>query len=1177
MKSKHIAWLGLSGLAVLLILAALYVQKRKTDAAYGVFDPAYAEYLSAYTSGEISRRSPVLVQFAYDVIDTSRIGEVLDESPFAFTPAISGKVRWNDSRTLAFFPDEPLPSGTVFKADLKMRKLLPAIDKKLSTFRFRFGTRHQGARVEITDVKSVSGGSKSYQKVSGQVVTNDFEADDQVEKILRAEFGWSKPVIRWEHKGDDNLHYFVIDSLERGTDSQVLKVKWDGSTAKMSGEGQTEIEVPAKGNFVLLHTRSTSKPEQLVTLDFSEPLDAAQDFSGLLRIGDVPLRISAEGNKVKIFPQKKITGSATLRIEPGIRSSKGDLLNVPLNETLAFTEIAPEVRLIGKGNILPRSSTLPLVFEAVGLKAIDVRVIKIFENNIPQFLQINQLGGNDELRRVGQVVAKKRINLDANASMDLTSWNRHSLDLSSLINADPGAIYEIAIGFRKSYALCQCDEVPEGTEPDMISNDERWHTYNEGSDNYGYGYYYDYYDYEEQEDPCSYSYYTAGKIVKRNILASDLGLIVKSGSTGSVFFVTDIKSTLPISDVALEFYDYQHQLIASHTTGKDGSARATLPRKPYLLIAKSGNQRGYLRLDDGSSLTLSRFDVEGRSYHKGVKGFLYGERGVWRPGDMMYLNFILEDKEKSLPADHPITFELIDSKGQTVEKTVRTQGLNGFYTFHTQTQPDAPTGSYLARVRVGGSTFTQNFRVEAIMPNRLKMEMNFGSAFLSKVNENTVADLKAQWLHGAIAKGFKTDVKVTLRKAETTFPKYKEYTFDDPVRQFSSEEQTLFEGKLSETGSARIPLKITTESEAPGQLTASFVTRVFEPGGAFSTDRFTIPYSPYPVYVGIKPPKPDYRWGWLYTDRDYQVDLATVDANGNPVSSNVEIKIYKLGWNWWYDHSGNDIPTYQGKVTLDEAQSANVKTVNGVGKWTLNVPAEKWGRYLVRVMDDQGHASSVIVYMDWPSFVGRSSEREDQGGATMLNFSADKEVYSTGETVTLTIPTGVAGRALISIENGTKVLQTEWIEAKAGTTQYKFKTTAEMSPNAYAFVTLLQPHAQTKNDLPIRLYGVLPFKVEDPASHLTPVIAMRESLEPESRFQVSVSESSGKPMTYTLAVVDEGLLGVTRYKTPDPWNAFYQRTSIGVKTWDLFDQVLGAYGGEIKSLLSIGGSEDALG
>ncbi|MEL6654010.1 MAG: alpha-2-macroglobulin family protein, partial [Bacteroidota bacterium] len=390
------------------------------------------------------------------------------------------------------------------------------------------------------------------------------------------------------------------------------------------------------------------------------------------------------------------------------------------------------------------------------------------------------------------------------------------------------------------------------------------------------------------------------------------------------------------------------------------------------------------------------------------------------------------------------------------------------------------------------------------------------------------------------------------------------------------EEQTLFEGNLSEEGIASIPAKLSANESAPGMLQANFSTRVFEPGGGFSVDRFSVPFHPYQVYAGVKTPKGDVARGMLLTDEDHTVDVVTVDTEGNPVSSSVTVSLYKLSWKWWWDKTEDNIGGYKGRVSGEELESETVQTTNGRGKWTLRVDYPQWGRYLVRVVDQNGHASGKIIYIDWPGWAGRAAE-DGQGGAQLLTFTADKPVYSVGETVKLNIPTGFAGRALVSIESGSKVVESHWLEAQKGNTDFSFKASAAMSPNVYVNITLIQPHAQTANDRPIRLYGVIPIKVEDPKTILHPEIAMADVLEPNSRVQIKVSERDRGPMTYTVAVVDEGLLGLTRFKTPDPWSTFYAREALGVKTWDLYDHVLGAYGGEVKSLLNIGGGADGEG
>ena len=237
----------------------------------------------------------------------------------------------------------------------------------------------------------------------------------------------------------------------------------------------------------------------------------------------------------------------------------------------------------------------------------------------------------------------------------------------------------------------------------------------------------------------------------------------------------------------------------------------------------------------------------------------------------------------------------------------------------------------------------------------------------------------------------------------------------------------------------------------------------------------------------------------------------------------------------------------------------------------MNYPA--WGRYLLRACDQGGHCGGRVVYIDWPGWAGRP-QTDQGGGAAMLQFSADKESYKVGETVTLSIPTGPEGRALVSLESGARVLRTAWLDTLKGMTLHRFPVTEEMAPNIYAHVTLLQKHEQTQNDLPIRMYGAIPILVENPATRLEPELEMPDVIRPEEELHIRVSEKNGRAMSYTVALVDDGLLDLTRFRTPDPHSLFYSRQALGVRTFDVYDQVLGAYGARLEALLGIGGGDD---
>ncbi|HXC04787.1 MAG TPA: alpha-2-macroglobulin family protein, partial [Bacteroidia bacterium] len=360
-------------------------------------------------------------------------------------------------------------------------------------------------------------------------------------------------------------------------------------------------------------------------------------------------------------------------------------------------------------------------------------------------------------------------------------------------------------------------------------------------------------------------------------------------------------------------------------------------------------------------------------------------------------------------------------------------------------------------------------------------------------------------------------------------------------------------------------------------LRAFFTTKVFEEGGDFSIDRYSIPYSPYASYVGLEVPKGEGYGGMLDAGKTHYIDVATVSSDGKPLSrSKIGLKIYNIEWRWWWDHSDNDVASYLARSSTVPVLDSAISTQDGRGRFRFNLWTQGYGRYLVLLTDPvSGHSAGKVVYVDWPWWArGHVKENEN---ATMLSFSSDKEKYETGETLKLTIPSSAGGHALVCIESGTRVLKKFWVPTTKAETRFEFTVTPDMAPNCYLHVALMQPHSKTTNDLPIRLYGVIPVQVDNPASHILPVIHMPDVLKPESIALIHVKEEKGKAMAYTLALVDEGLLDLTRFKTPDPWKAFNAKEALGVKTWDLYDLVMGANSGKMDKMLSIGGDGDGMG
>lgn len=1144
-------------------------------------DPGFGKYIQAYTSGTISKKSVIRIQLSSEVTISHTVNEAISEKLFSFTPSVNGKAYWVDANTIEFKPDKDLEVDKEFEATFSLSKLLN-VPPRFEAFHFYFKTTKPSIEVIENGLKSVG---KDAMIFTGEILTADVESSASIERILQATLEGRALSIKWQHNESANSHGFVIENIPRIQKSQNLLLFWDGANIKASQKDQKQIEVPAQGEFKVMGVKVSQEDEQYTLVQFSEPISKLQNLEGLITISNIDgVGFSVIGSEVKVVGSGRLEGNYTVNIKEGILSEWGTKLEKQFTGNIFFENRLPMVKIHGMGSILPATgSKIVLPFDAVNLNAVDITIIKIFENNIPQFLQSNSLQGDNDLRRTAMPIVKTTIRLDNDKSLNLHKKNRFSINLDNYIVTEPGAIYRIGLGFRPEYSLYTCssgmmksnrddeednDYYERNSDDQVDGENDFWSTYDSY---YPFGY-----NWEQRDNPCSRSYFNKSRFDFRNIIATNIGLTAKRGANNSLLVaVNNLVSTEPMNGVSLRVLDYQQQIVGSASTGSNGIAIVEVKRKPFLLIASYGKEKSYLKLDDGSSLPLSRFDVGGSEVKNGIKGFIFGERGVWRPGDSLFLGCVIEDRESQLPKEHPIEMELYSPKGQLYKRLVNTNSSDGFTVFKTVTDAAAPTGNWLCKVKVGGAVFEKGIKIETVMPNRLKIDLNFnGATFFTKNNNN--ATLSAKWLFGAPARNLKTKVDVQLYKRSTIFDKFKEFTFDNPTATFESQSKTIFEGSLNSEGVASINPAMPAGNNAPGMLLANLMVKVFEPGGNFSIDNVSMPFHPYESYIGIRSPEGDKQWGYLLSGKTHPFDIVQVTPEGklHTGSSEVNIELYKIQWRWWWDNSGDDMSNFSEDNYNKLIKRERVQMKNGQLVYRVSMGEEDYGRYLMLVTDlRSGHKTGKIFYVNdnfWQSRVGGN----DQGAASMLTFSSDKSKYNVGEKIALTIPSSKGGRALISIESGRKIIKTFWVETKQGETKFDFNAEKEMSPNIYVNVSLFQPHAQTQNDLPIRMYGILPIIVEDKNTVLHPLIQMPDVITPESPQSVVVSERDGKSMQYVIAIVDEGLLDLTRFKTPNPQEFFYAKEALGIKSWDLYDNVIGAWGGEIERMLTIGGDAD---
>ncbi len=1116
-------------------------------------DIPFRPFITSYTSGVISRVSPIRLVLKkalpqHVLADTMTIRDAID-----VTPKFSYSLNTSTPNVVEIIPAKSLANGKRYRVDIDVAKL---INEKIEAkaLPIVFETTKQDASFGNVKVEPADIYEPNNLTLTGFVETRDNASLEEVKKTIKSIGKYKLKDVRWARETDRKFKFFV-KGISKQAKASNLAIKLDAKAIDGTSVQTKTVTIPAISEFKLSSWNYTSYPDQILTLQFTEPLNTKQNLEGLIEIANVSnFTYSIDVSEVKVYLNTSFTGTTQVIVNKGIRNYTDKKTLQREEKEITIDEPLPTVEMIGEGTILPNSQGLIIPFKTIGLKKVDVNIYKISEQNMLQFLQVNDLDEHDELYRVAEKIKTHTIDLEGTNTNKLKQWTTHGFNMKDLMSPEPGALYRVRFSFSQAYTFHTCES------EQTASYQSEYYDYYENSS----------YAEREEEDQCeSYFYYYSTR--SKNLLASDIGLIAKSGSDNTVTIVsTNLVTGVAQPNVALKFYNFQQKLLQTSTTNELGITTVNLPEEPYVVIATSGKHKAYLKLNASNANSLSKFETEGITRNDGIDAYFYGERGVWRPGDDIYLSCIINDEQNKMQEGMPMNLILSNPKGQVVSTQKLTLTTKGIINVVLKTALDAPTGDYTATLKAGSHTFKKTLKIEMVRPNRLKIHLNPETKEIRGAENQNIA-LESAWLHGTPASNLKANVAMVLTPMQTAFSGYKNYQFEDIATSFSKTEQVIFDGQLDAAGKAIIPLK-NNNIRSRGKLQASLITKVFEKGGGFSIDNLITTYHPYKSYVGMHIPLNSY--GYLSTQRKNEIDLVNVDTDGKLITKKdtLTVKVYKLEWRWWWQHNTEDIASYISNQSSDLIDASEITTTNGKAKYTFEVPEYKWGQYYIQVSNgDEGHRAGQTVFVDYP---GSYRNQKEQNNAMLISLKTDKEKYEVGQTAKVSFPTASAGKALISIENDIDVLQTFWVNTTEGTSTFELTTDAAMSPNCYIHISVLQEHNHTKNDKPLRMYGVLPLHVFDKNTVLEPRITMQDEIRPEQNNSITVSEKDGKAMHYTIAIVDEGLLDLTRFKTPQVWEYFNKKRALGVHTWDVYDDVINSFSGKFDNVYSVGGDDE---
>lgn len=1136
--------------------------------------PDTNKHIAYYPKHHISITEDIAINLKEPLAKFSSAQELSSEA-ISSKPSIKGKLFVVNGRRLVFKPNEHLKPSSAYTITLHLDQLIDDLPKDEAKFSFQLETISPEISVNI---KSLQSYSEDWQYLVGTLDASDVFNFDEIQSVVKAKQGDQSLKVKFNSSTDASYFDFVIDSVLREEQDSKVHITWDAKSINSKTKGETHFTIPGKQDFSLIDSRVVQSNPSFLILNFSEALEVNQEFLGLIQLGEeTDFKFEVDGNLLKIFPSKVFSKEKKLKVFEGITASNGQVLKTNYEEDVKFNVLEPNLRLISNGVILPKSTKNSFYFETVNLAAVDVRVIQIYEDNVLQFLQNEELSNTNSyyLKNVGKLIAKKTIPLNVQKNNE-GNWQTHELDLSTIFEASQGSIYQLEFGFRKAYSLYQCEDSapPSIAEIQAIAQEFENESETDYWNNEAWSFRNTYYNWRERDNPCDVSYFNERRFYKTNLLSSNLGVVVKKTETNSYFIATtNLVSGQPEANVSVYLYDFQQQLINQVKTGSSGFVNLPMDEQVAFVVAQKEDDFAYLKLKNSNALNLSDFQVEGQKLQQGINGFTYTDRGVYRPGETVHLNFVLNDNANPLPDNHPIHIELYTPNGNLYHKETTKKAKHGFHHFSLSTSADDPTGNWRALINVGSLQFTKYISIATVKPNRLRISLSTQELPLL-LQDKIQFDLNTEWLTGAKAKNLNAEVNAKFSSVNHHFKGYEKFVFIDLSRNFYPFEKQMFQGKVDVSGFAKIEDKLSFSRKPPGIIRADFLAKVFEGGGDFSIHVDKQLISPFSHLVGLKSKK-TVAHNQFPTDEYTQFDVVSLTHEGKPAQQR-ELKVYihRVSWQWWWNKGSDGLSRYEDATVHRPYKTIDLTTdKQGNASFKFLVPEEDRGRFLIRAEDlESGHATGDTYYFfkNWWSMQGVSKEQQ-------LVFSSDKDVYQVGEKAIINFPSTHQAKALISVENGSDIIQQEWIDAEKGMTSYPLAITGKMAPNVYVSITLLQAHQNTSNDLPIRLFGVTPIKVVNPERKLSPLLKSPKQIRPEQNYSLEVSENNGREMTYTIAVVDEGLLDLTNFSTPDIYTYFNAKQSLGVRTFDVYEDVIGAFGGKVQGRYKIGGGDEALG
>ena len=634
------------------------------------------------------------------------------------------------------------------------------------------------------------------------------------------------------------------------------------------------------------------------------------------------------------------------------------------------------------------------------------------------------------------------------------------------------------------------------------------------------------------------------------VLVTDIGILYKRGPKELLVWANSLKEAKVVAGATVKVFSKTNQLIVEGLTDENGlmhfnDVDFTKDHEPFVVTVSKDNDLSFLEIA-GNVISETDFDVQGRPYlSAGYEGFIYSDRGVYRPGEKAHVRTIVRAEGVKTAESFPVVFEINRPDGRKLRDYNAV--LNAFGTADIEIDfPNyALTGEYKVLLKVPGTDKPigeARINVEEFMPDSLKVAAKILEKRFKK-EEAIPVEVNVQQNYGAAAAGRDVDVSYHFKAVKFEPKDYKGFSFSDDTRAFSFKREYLATKKSDANGNASFEIKLGELKLPPSAIEMSVRVTAQELGGRGSSVYEERSVDVYPYYFGVKSAFD----GNAAVGQEAKFDYVVLSSDGSKASEvEASADVCKVIWNsmvklgddgkWkWITDSREDCFDHRSLTTQD-----------GAGSFGF-IPKDA-GDYVVRIKGggEKAHAASIKVFVEGPGVYGWSRERPDR-----IDLAVDKKSYAVGETAKLTIKSPFAGKGLLTCATD-KVFLTKTLDVGNAVQEEAIFVTEDFSPNAYCSLTVIRPVAAEEQWTSHRGYGILPVVVNNDVHKTMVEVKAPENVRTHDVVKLDIQATPGKPMEFSVALVDDAILRLTGYKTPDAFDFFYGKRSSGLQSSDIY-------------------------